>query len=66
MELELQPGIMDNNILISNPGIASDNGMIRIGTSGTHNQVHLPGALYLADSFITPAATSPPDHYSPC
>lgn len=32
-----------DNIIISNPGVLNDNGVIRIGTAGTHNTCYISG-----------------------
>src|SRR5207248_2989513 len=33
----------NNNIAVGNQGVASENGVIRIGTTGTHNAAYLAG-----------------------
>lgn len=35
----------NDNILIGNPGLVSDAGIIRIGTPGTHSTIHLAGVI---------------------
>jgi hypothetical protein len=39
-----------NNIDIGNEGVSSDNGVIRIGTSGTHNTTYLTGVIEVSSN----------------
>ncbi|MEI6236255.1 MAG: tail fiber domain-containing protein [Planctomycetota bacterium] len=38
--------LLSNNIAIGNEGVASDSGIIRIGTSGTHTDTYLAGVVH--------------------
>ena len=48
----------NNNIDIGNPGVSSDNNIIRIGTQGTHTATYLAGTVYATGNLNLPATTA--------